>query len=195
MKSSIIGVLFLLIFTASIFAQVSPTPVINNEIRDGSSIRRRSMDLETFKRDADQPNLQAKSKDQLAKFVRIKEDFENIQKLENEIVQTYTSGKQINFKKIGEIANELFKRALRLNSNLFIPKSDKPSKIKKNDEQNPKSVRDLIVELDKAIGNFTSSPIFKETKLVDQKTAEKSQIQLEKIISLSEMLSQEAKKL
>ena len=53
----------------------------------------------------------------------------------------------------------------------------------------------MIVELDKAIGNFTSSPIFKETKLVDQKTAEKSQIQLEKMISLSEMLSQEAKKL
>lgn len=190
---NILFVLSASLFSASsIFAQISPTPVINNEVRDESSIRRRSMELERVKRDADAPKFQENSKGQNIKFAEIKEDFENIQKLQAQIVKTYTSDKQINYKKISDSATEISKRATRLDLNLFLPKTAKNEKIKK-EEVKQKSLKDLIIELDNEIGDFINSPIFKNSSLVDSKISEKSQNDLEKIIKLSELLAQEAK--
>ena len=83
------------------------------------------------------------------------------------------------------------KKSVRLESNLFnITEIDDKNSNKKKSV----SVRDLIIELDKAMGNFVDNPIFKSNKLIEQNDVEKSQTQLEKIINLSEMLSLEAKK-
>jgi cell fate (sporulation/competence/biofilm development) regulator YlbF (YheA/YmcA/DUF963 family) len=195
MKSTIFGVFGLLFFTSAICAQISPNPVIETEIRDSSSMRRRSLELERVKRESNNATRQELTKEQIVKFAEIKEDFENIQKLQNEIVKTYTSGKKINFRKIDDVAAEISKKALRLDANLFRSESDKRPKTKSKDEVATKSVRDLIIELDDAIGNFVSSPVFTNNKLVDTKISEKSQIDLQKIIKLSENLSKEAKKL
>jgi hypothetical protein len=194
MKSTFIGVFGLLVFTTSIFAQVSPTPVINNEMRDGSSMRRRAMDLEQFKREAEKPNFKEPSKALAIKFAEIKEDFEGIQKLENQIIQAYIKGKQINYQKISDLAFQLSRKAVRLEVNLFIPKSDKPDKIDDNNQGKSSSIKDLIIELDNEIGAFVQSPIFTNNKIVDSKVSEKSQLELEQIIKLSEILSKESKK-
>ena len=195
MKSTIWCVFGLLVFTSSIFAQISPHPVIEAEIRDNTSIRMRSLQLERVNRDANKTVRPEPTKEQLVKLAEIKEDFENIQKLQSEIVKAYTTGKKINYGKIDNSAVRISKRALRLDANLFGSESDKSSKTKSRDEAGTKSVRDLIIELDEAIGNFVNSPIFTNVKLVDSKISEKSQIDLEKIINLSEALSKEAKKL
>ena len=100
MKSTILGVFGLLVFNSSVLAQVSPTPVINNEIRDPTSMRMRAIDMERVKKDANKVSLDEPTKEQTIKFAEIKEDFENIQKLESEIVKVYESGKEINFNKI-----------------------------------------------------------------------------------------------
>ena len=194
MKSTILGVFGVLVFTSSILAQISPTPVINNEIRDPTSMRMRSIELERVKKDANKVRLDEPSKEQAIKFAEIKEDFENIQKLESEIVKIYESGTLINFNKISDLATELSKKAVKLDGNLFIPKSDKQDKSNDKDTIKTKSVRNLIIELDNEIGNFVLSPIFTNNKLVDSKISEKSQTQLEKIIKLGEILSIEAKK-
>ncbi len=186
-------VLFVSLFSVSaIFAQISPTPVINNEVRDESSIRRRSMELERVKRDADTPKLHENSAGQFIKFAEIKDDFENIQKLETQIIKTYTSDKQINYKKISDSATEISKRATRLDINLFLTKTTKNEKIKK-EEVKQKSIKDLIIELDKAISDFVDSPIFKSNKLVDSSVSDKSQNDLEKIIKISDLMAQQAK--
>lgn len=195
MKSTIWCVFGLLFFTSAIFAQISPNPVIETEIRDNNSIRMRSLQLERVKRDSNKVVWQAATKEQTVKFAEIKEDFENIQKLQSTIVKTYTSGKKINFGKIDDSAAKISKKALRLDANLFGSESDERSKTKSNDEVGTKSVRDLIIELDYAIGNFVRSPIFTNNKLIDSNMSEKSQIDLQKIIKLSEILSKEAKKL
>lgn len=155
----------------------------------------RSLQLERVKRDSNKVVWQAATKEQTVKFAEIKEDFENIQKLQSTIVKTYTSGKKINFGKIDDSAAKISKKALRLDANLFGSESDERSKTKSNDEVGTKSVRDLIIELDYAIGNFVRSPIFTNNKLIDSNMSEKSQIDLQKIIKLSEILSKEAKKL
>lgn len=189
MKQLIFSSLCLLLFaTLSNFAQV-PRPVAEIEMLDSSSLKRRSIELERVKREANKPIPQESSEEATIKFAKIKEDFENIQRLEAEIIKAYTTGKQINYQKISEAAAELNKKAIRLEANLF---NIKAVTDKKFDKKKQLDVRDLIIELDKALGNFTDSPVFKSSKLLEQKDAEKSQQQLEKVIKLSEILSKEA---
>ncbi len=195
MKSTIWGVFGLLVFTSSIFAQISPNPVIETEVRDNNSIRMRSLTLERAKRESNKKPAPAPTKEEIIKFAEIKEDFENIQKLQNQIIKSYTTGKKINFGKISDSATELSKKAHRLDLNLFGAELDNPSKTKSKNEVREKSIRDLIVELDAAVGNFVSNPIFTNNKLIDSKMSEKAQIDLQKITKLSETLSKEAKKL
>ena len=195
MKSTILGVFGLLVLTSSIFAQISPNPVVETEVRDNNSIRMRSIAIERAKRDSNNPTKKEPTKEEIIKFAEIKEDFENIQKLQNQIVKSYTTGKKINYGKIVTSAAELSKKALRLDANLFRAESDNRNKTKSKDEVGTKSVRNLIIELDEAIGNFVSSPIFTNNKLIDSKLSEKTQLDLQKIIKLSETLSKEAKQL
>src|SRR6478672_5859168 len=102
MKCTIWCVVGLLFFTSAIFAQISPHPVLEAEIRDNTSIRMRSMQLERVKRESTEVVSEEPSKERLVKLAEIKEDFENIQKLQNEIVKAYTTGKKINFEKIDD---------------------------------------------------------------------------------------------
>jgi len=192
MKRTIFGFLGLLISATSIFAQVSPTPVINNEIRDISSGRSRSILLEQIKRKGSSPDFQESSKEQAIRFALIKADFESIQKLQTEIIKVYTTGKEINYQKISESAAEINRKSIRLELNLF---GIKPDPEKKDKQQKPLSLKGAIIELDKAIGNFVESPVFRSNKLIGQNDAEKAQIELERIIKLSEILSLETQKM
>jgi hypothetical protein len=185
-----------LVFLSSIAAaQVVPTPVINNEIRDNSSIRSREIELERVKRESNKLKPRESTEEQEIKFAEIKEDFENIQKLQGEIIKAYTTGRKINYEKISQSAAEMTKKTVRLDANLFDSKIEETVKNKDSEKTKPKIVRDLIIELDKVIGTFVSSPVFKNTKLVDEQSSEKSRLDLEKIFKLSDMLSREAKKL
>lgn len=197
MKNTFYFTFFLLFFSTSISAQMlpSPFPVAEKEIREGSSIKIRSIELERVKRDANNRN----SKDSPAivrNFDEVKEDFEEIQILQTKIINIYTKGKEINYEKISRASAEMKKKALRLDKNLFGLKPDeKAMKVKTATLYEQKSVRDLIIELDKNIEVFINSPVFKNNKLVDQEATEKAQNELEEIIRLTEMLSKEAKKM
>lgn len=188
------GSILLFSMSSIAFAQV-PNPVIENEIRDVNSIRRRTIELERVKRNANDPAPKASTKEQEIKFAKVKEDFENIQKLQSSIINAYTTGDKIDYKKISELAAEMSKRSVRLDLNLFYSKSDGNDKGETVKNVKPNSVKDLIVELDKVIGIFVSSPIFKNIRLVDGEVSEKSRLDLEKIVKLSYMLSREAKKM
>jgi hypothetical protein len=193
MRYTVICVLAGLFSALSIPAQVSPTPVINNEIRDPASMRTRAVELEKVKRDSGKITFDKPSKEQAVKFAEIKEDFENIQKLEAEIIRAYTAEKEINFKKIADAAADISRRGTRLDANLFIPKTEKSSKNKDTEPAGQKSLRDLIIDLDELLGAFVTSPIFTNNKLIDSKMSETSQNQLEKIIKISALLAREAK--
>lgn len=193
MKVIIFGSLcFLLFGTSSIFAQV-PHPVADLEIRDDSSIRRRSLELERVKREGNTKNPAEFSKEQKIKFAQVKADFESIQNLQTAIIKAYTNGKKINYAKIREAAAEMTDKARRLDENLF--NSKQIQEIKAVENFRKKSIRDLIIELDNSIGKFVSSPIFKNTKLVDLEISEKTRLDLEILLTLSEILSKAAEKM
>ena len=183
MKQIILLTFGVIFFTSlSGLAQV-PNPVADNEMRDGSSIRRRSIELERVKREANTPSFQETSEEQKIRFTKIKEDFEGLQKLQAAIIKAYTTEKVINYAKITELATEITKKAIRLNESLFNLKALIGSPKVKTLKQ--KDVKDLIIELDNAIGDFVDSPVFKNSTTVESKLIEKSQIDLEKIIAIS----------
>ncbi len=193
MKLIIFGVFsFLLLALSSTFAQI-PNPVADIEIRDESSLRRRSLELERVKREGNTINPAGASKEQQIKFAQVKADFESIQNLQTAIIKAYTTGKRINYEKIHDSAAEMTNKARRLDENLF--DSKQTQKIKAGENVSRKSIRDLIIELDNSIGKFISSPIFTNTKIVDLETSQKTRIDLEKLLTLSEILSKEAGKM
>lgn len=163
-----------------------------------------SIEMERMKREAQRPtekNSAIHSKAQ-SKFPQIKEDFEGIQIAESAIIKTYTTDKKIDYSLIEISAGDIIKRAKRLDSNLFAePLADKEEAVDDKDKANtektekPKSLKELIVDLDTAITNFVSSPIFGNLKVVDPKVAVKTREDLVLIREISEKISAEAKKL
>jgi len=181
-----------------VFAQLPPAPIANveAEMRDRSSIRMRSLELERFKREGNKPRPNESSKEAEVRFAEIKEDFENIQKLRNEIVKTFENGNGNNYEKISSLSAEIKKKSRRLDKNLFSSFLEQESKRNKDEKKvSGKSVRDLIVDLDYAIRSFIGSPIFDNLILVDQKALEESLHSLDSVLKVSEALSKEAKQL
>ncbi len=186
---------FLLFASRQISAQLPPPPrpVIETEIRD-NSIRMRSVELERIKREAEKPRFESNAEREI-RFARVKEDFENIQKLQDTIVKVYTRSKKIDYGKINNSAAEIVKNSFRLGENLFGEKLAKPDEIKPDEKTKPKKVPDLIVALDNAIGEFVRSPIFRDKRTIDRQISEKAEKKLREIIDLSGALAKESAKL
>lgn len=209
MKKIVLSILF--ISTASVFSsvlgQVAPpgagTPAGAGDKNLGdNAIKTRSVEMERMKKEARQAEATSfapVNKDIVAKFPQIKEDFEGIQIFQTTIVTAYTTGKTIDYLLIGVSAEGMNKKAKRLDSNLFAANFDKegdkakankdPQMIEKN-----RTVRELIIDLDKTIGDFVSSPIFVNIAVIEPEVAMKTREDLFKIVQLSEKLSAEAKK-
>lgn len=195
-QTTFLTISLLLILSGWVNAQLPPppTPVVEADLRD-NTIKMRSVELERIKREANKLNPVESTKEREIRFGEIKEDFENIQKLQDSIIKAYTTGKKINYPKISSSAMNMRKNALRLNENLFGAKPHESSKNDKSKEIENKNVRSLIIELDNLIGSFIKSPIFQNTKIVDSKVSEEAQTELKKILNLSNMLSIEAEKM
>lgn len=176
---------------AAQIAPPPPVPVTETEIRD-DSIKMRSAQLERIKRDAKKPLLRESAKEREIRFGKVKKDFENIQKLQDKIIRTYTTGKEINYARIVRLAADLNKDALRLHKNLFGAAAAADKKTKEKERRSAgrqEDVRSLIIDLDEAIGKFVGSPIFNNLKVVDLEESKKARLKLIRVIDLSRGLS------
>lgn len=208
MKNIIILIAF--IFSAAIFSnifgqQAAPPGAGDKDLGD-KNIKTRSIDLERVDRDSAQtknpaasPNVTAEDK-LAAKYAKIKADFEQIQLSQNAIIKAYQGSGSINYAQISTSASEINNSSQRLDSNLFSvttnenPDDEKEKKTGKEEPKPSKNIRDLIVELDNAIGNFASSSMFQNLRLIDPKVAIKTRLDLKKINELSADLNAEAQK-
>lgn len=176
---------------AAQIAPPPPVPVTETEIRD-DSIKMRSAQLERIKRDAKKPLLRESAKEREIRFGKVKKDFENIQKLQDKIIRTYTTGKEINYARIVRLAADLNKDALRLHKNLFGAAAAADKKTKEKERRSAgrqEGVRSLIIDLDEAIGKFVGSPIFNNLKVVDLEESKKARLKLIRVIDLSRGLA------
>ncbi len=199
MKKTILSIL--LIMTASVFSNLyaqreTPAGAGDKNLAD-NNIKMRSVEMDRIKRDADLVRAAAYapiSKDIVKRFPEIKEDFESIQISQGNIISAYSTGSSIDYAVIEKSAADINKKANRLDANLF----DVNTEVSKDDKSESKdvkakSIRNLIVELDNAIGNFVSSKIFGNIKVIEPEVAIKTRTDLDNIRHLSDRLSKEAK--
>jgi hypothetical protein len=204
-KIAFLAVFVGLVCCADVHAQFAP-PGAGDKNLENRDIKDRSIELERVKRDAEKPDR----KDQKAaptppavNFQQVKEDFETIQKLQDDIVSAYSKSKEINYKQISADSAQMNQSALRLESNLFPPVEKKKDNKKASQEVTapvsepilPKDVKSLIVEQDSALGSFVSSPMFTNPQVVNPDSSAKAHADLQRLIKLSAALQVEADKL
>ncbi len=202
MKKTIILITVVFAATFSLTAQEPenvPTAPATPVVRD-DDIRLRSIELERVKRDAaknnegqNDPATSSINKEIDKKYPEIKEDFEGMQLSQAAIIKAYTTGDKIDYAMIEASADQINKNAERLNSNLFEAKLE--SKSDDEEEKEAKSIRNIIVELDNAIGDVATSKMFLNLRVVDPEIAQKTQEDLAKVLMLSTELSEAARKL
>lgn len=179
------------IVTAQDTPDVPDAPVLRED-----EIRNRSIDLERVRRDSrskSEPGKVTMTDDLEEKYPQIKEDFEGMQIQQGMIVRAYTTGDTPDYAVISESAGKIEKHAKRLDTNLFasVPKEEK----KKEKEEAEKSVRDLIIELDAAIGELVGSEMFLNLRVVDPDVAFKTHTHVLRVRDLSAALSAKAAKM
>ena len=199
---ALIFFVFVVLAVTDVMAQrETPAGAGDKNLAD-DGIKMRSVEMERMKQEskrAEAALFAPISTDISAKFPQIKEDYEGIQISESAIITAYTTGKTINYTSITTSAEDVLRRAKRLDSNLFAPAADKktdPNMVDKPTEkaEKPKSIRDLIIELDAAIGSFVASKIFANIEVIEPDIAIKSRTDLLNIIQLSDKLTVAAAK-
>ena len=183
---------------SNVFGQIPPPGAGDKSLED-RNIKGRSLELERIRRDASKPDSKNQPQVPAAKFQEIKEDFEQIQLSQTNIITAYTKVQVIDFAKISENAQEINKRGIRLKANLFPTvgsKDDKKPKDKKKPEEVSMSqdVKTLIIDLDNTLAAFTGNPMFTNPQVVNADSNTKALAELTKLIKLSSSLQQEANK-
>lgn len=199
MKKFILPIFIILLTTAisDVNAQDAPAPppVPDAPVLRDDNIRLRSVEIERARRDAAKKNTDqnavAVNSEIEKKYPEIKEDYEGLQLSQMAIVKAYTTNEKIDYETIAISADKINDHAKRLNSNLFAKeKKKKKEKNKDSEENQAKSVRDLIVELDNAIGAVATSKMFQNLRVVEPEVAEKTQADLMNVMRISSELSE-----
>jgi hypothetical protein len=201
----LIGLLFVgfFVFASYVAAQSPAPPGAGDKNLGDRNIKDRSMELERIKREADKPVRKNEPTD-TARFEEIKEDFENIQRLQDEVLKAYAISKEVPVQTIAANAEQIHKRATRLESNLFPPspeekKSSKKSKEAPKEEPAPLSpvpqdLKSLIVEQDNMLAKFVTNPMFTNPTVANVNDQAVARADLQKVIRLSAALKAEAEK-
>lgn len=140
----------------------------------------RSDEFERVRREADR--LEER---RTARFPQIKQDFERIQQISSELLQSSSSNAQLAYLRISEGAEDIRRRAARLKSNLFPSASKDRTKQGKPRREEPQDLKSLVIALDKSITRFVHNPIFENIKVVDPQDSTGAERELEEIIKLS----------
>lgn len=121
----------------------------------------------------------------VTRFTQIKEDFERIQLINSNTLQTISFHSATDYGRISEAAGEIKKRAARLKSNLFPSEPEGRGKVMEKQTDQRQDLKALLTELDKAITRFAHNPMFENIKIVNPQDSLRAERDLERIIDLS----------
>ena len=192
-KHIFLTIFLLVVSAAAIPAQNNVEQSIKNARDQFSDIKTRSVEIERMKRDA---NKKATNDVSTAKFSEIKKDFEQIQKINMDLVQMTAAKSPVNYAAALNFVSEINRRAARLNSNLF-PAEDKQKKDagKKQLVVESQDLKALFDALDKSINSFAHNPIFQNINFVNLHDSLTAQNDLEAVIKISFSIKEKVKNL
>lgn len=193
MKQLFLAFFLLIVCVAAITAQSAAEQAVKNARDQFSNIKNRSIDLERVKRDA---NKRPATDSSAPRFPKIKEDFEEIQKLGVEALRLTEMRAPVNYAAVLKYVSEINQRAARLKSNLFSaePEHERETKNKQQIKVEPPDIKTLLENLDKSIYSFARNSIFQNVILVNSQDSLKAQNDLETVIKISSSIKEKAKK-
>lgn len=168
-----------------------------------TSMRDQVLKIERIERDRDllqKPLLPKKDDDpaRLAVLKQIREDFKNIQAVNNTMMANAWAREELDYGYISDSISQIKSKATRLRSNLALPKA-KDGDEKDGDEKQlnvapagVKEFRAALLLLDKSIMSFVTNPLFQNANVVEVKLAAKASHDLKVIIELSGNLQKSA---
>lgn len=194
MIKKILLAIFLLGFSAAVIpAQANPEQAVLNAREQFSDIKKRSMELERIKRES---GKRAVSDNLTQKFPAIKEDFEQIQKINSDVLKLTAAKQSLNYSAVLKSVAEIKRRAVRLKSNLFASEPEENNETKNKSQAIPETqdIKILLGALDKSIDSFVHSSIFQNIKLVNSDDSLKAQNDLENVIKISSAIKEKIKR-
>jgi hypothetical protein len=131
-----------------------------------------------------------------AALEKVKEDFKRIQIVRNELVRSLLANQPLDFRFIGERAEELNERAIRLKSYLMPPVAENKEKGQQQPvELKSEEIKPALVRLCNRIVSFIENPILKNPGLTDVEQSAKAGDDLLNIIDLSSNIKRNADRL
>ena len=132
----------------------------------------------------------------LTRFKKIKDDFRDLQSLNNKMMADAWSQDTLDYASIADMVSKIRGKASDLKEGLLLPEAENSQTTAKT--QAVTTVREFRAELlllDKTLMSFVNNPVFQANNTVDVDLAKKASADLEHVISLSVDLKQNAQKL
>ena len=132
----------------------------------------------------------------LSRFKKIKDDFRDLQSLNNKMMADAWLQDTIDYSSIAEMVSKIRGKARDLKEGLSLPASENPQTVLKMPTVTTvRQFREELLLLDKTIMRFVSNPVFQAANTVDVNLAKKAGDDLEQVILLTVDLKQNAQKL
>lgn len=126
-------------------------------------------------------------------YEQLKEDFEQLQVINNNLSTTIDSGSALDYEQIRKDAAEVNRRAARLKANFSLPEPAKGEKPKKEQgEFTPEGLKWALKALNSLVKSFVENPVFQQLQVIDVESSKRASRDLEGIIRLSEQIYKRA---
>lgn len=131
-----------------------------------------------------------------SRYKKIKEDFRDLQSLNNKMMADAWSQDALDFASIADMVSKIRGKASDLKDSLALPQPENPqTSTKPAPVTTVRQFREQLLLLDKTIMRFVNNPVFQAANTVDVELAKKAHADLEQVISLTADLKQNAQKL
>jgi hypothetical protein len=132
----------------------------------------------------------------LIRFKKIKDDFRDLQSLNNKMMADAWSQDTLDYASIADMVSKIRGKASDLKEGLSLPQAENAQTTAKSSAVTTvREFRAQLLLLDKTLMNFVNNPVFQANNTVDVDLAKKASADLEHVISLSVDLKQNAQKL
>jgi len=189
-----VGLIAIVFFLATPMLAQSPRPSETDPARARfEDTSRREMQLRsmgnTAKKTTDPKEIEAIT-------AQVKQDFERILTLHNEIVRVISTDKALEHDFVSSATAEIKKRASRLQTALALDKlEDSEQNQHKLKALNDAQLKDALISLCKEIESFVTNPVIKTPGTVDIQQLARARRDLEGVIELGDSINKSAERL
>lgn len=127
-------------------------------------------------------------------IAQIKEDFERLQFVNNELAEAVTRPEGADLKIVTKSTAEIERRAVRLLSNLALPELPDDLERVKIPAEGQVQLHSSLLMLGRLVNRFVRSPLFREVQVIDAQVSIRARRDLEAIIALSARLKKDCEK-